>query len=164
MRRTTTDPETGLRLSLSTTRTTVQQVNAYFGAEDVGADVTLGELRAAVIAAARLPDNAIVRVYAREAWSTPHRLWIEHKEQQDDDPAAVDADDGETVEEYDEDEGTPCPSCTCGPTGKGQPWCDVCGGTGRIPADTAPIRAGSQSDPDVAHEHAVDVRTGVSPC
>lgn len=68
-----------IKVNRSDTRLTQHIIDVEFVAEDAGTDLLLGELRAALAAAAHLPDTATVRVYARrDGWATPARLRMEH--------------------------------------------------------------------------------------
>lgn len=72
------DPETGLVVHVQSRRHTTHTVTATFAARDYGVDLMLLDLRRAVEAAADLPDDATVAVYADGAWRGLDRLCIEY--------------------------------------------------------------------------------------
>ncbi|MEV0031393.1 hypothetical protein [Nocardia sp. NPDC050793] len=87
-----------------TSRTEIRSVTAAFAAEDIDCPVTLGELRAALVAI-DLPDDAVVEMQVCGVWYTPGRIRAEQTLSEEFDPSAldpVDADEAEAADEYDD--------------------------------------------------------------
>ncbi|MGW4718312.1 hypothetical protein [Nocardia sp. NPDC004260] len=123
----------------------------FEAAED--SDLFLDDLRAAVAAADHLPGTATVSFKIGSEWFTPVEVDILHREYRSRDPLApVDADDAETVDEYD-DAPHEC-NDFCGPGN-----CPV---EHALEFDATLVRPGSESDPDVAYERdVIDAANGL---